>query len=70
MFHRKKRFGSHALIDLPDETDSFELQLRNFTDAISGRARAVNDATLALQLMELIDAIDASSSLGREVPIV
>ncbi len=54
----------------PHETDSFELQLPNFIDAISGRARAVNDATLALQLMELIDAIDASSSLGREVPIV
>ena len=57
-------------IDLPDETDSFELQLRNFIDAISGRAPAGNDAMQAHQLMEMIDAIYASSSPGREVPIV
>jgi predicted dehydrogenase len=56
-------------IELPDESDSFELQLRNFVDAISGRAPAVNDAAQALQLMEMLDAIYASSSLGREVPI-
>ncbi len=31
---------------------------------------AAFDATPALQLMELIDAIYASSSPGREVPIV
>lgn len=56
-------------IDLPDEADSFELQLRNFLDAIAGRAAAINSATQALQLMEMLDAIYASSSLGREVPI-
>lgn len=36
-------------IDSPDETDSFELQLRNFVDAINGRGRAINDARQALQ---------------------
>ena len=56
-------------IELPDDADSFELQLRNFLDAINGHAAAVNDATQALQLMEMLDAIYASSSLGREVPI-
>jgi predicted dehydrogenase len=56
-------------VDLPDETDSFELQLRNFVDAIRGRAAPVNDARQALQLMEMLDAIYASSALAREVPI-
>lgn len=56
-------------IDLPDEADAFELQLRNFLDAITGRAEAINNATQAVQLMEMLDAIYASSSLGREVPI-
>jgi predicted dehydrogenase len=56
-------------IVLRDERDSFELQLRNFVDAINGRAAAVNDAAQALQLMAMLDAIYASSSLGREVPI-
>ena len=53
----------------PDEADSFELQLRNFLDAISGRAEAINNAEQAVELMEMLDAIYASSSLGREVPI-
>ena len=49
--------------------DSFELQLRNFLDAIAGRAQPINSADQALQLMEMLDAIYASSQLGREVPI-
>ena len=56
-------------VDLPDDTDSFELQLRNFLDAIRGRAEPINSADQALQLMEMLDAIYASSSLAREVPI-
>jgi predicted dehydrogenase len=56
-------------VELPDETDSFELQLRNFVDAIAGRAEPINSADQALQLMEMLDAIYASSSLAREVPI-
>ena len=56
-------------IELPDAADSFELQLRNFVDAINGRASAVNDATQALELMEMLDAIYASSASGREVVI-
>jgi predicted dehydrogenase len=56
-------------IELPDDADSFELQLRNFLDAITGRATAINNAEQAVQLMEMLDAIYASSSLGREVPI-
>lgn len=57
-------------IDLPDEADSFELQLRNFLDAIAGSAPPINNGEQAVQLMEMLDAIYASSSLGREVPIV
>ena len=57
-------------VDLPDETDSFELQLRNFLDAVSGRAEAINNADQAVKLMEMLDAIYASSVSGREVPIV
>ncbi|MBA3387457.1 MAG: Gfo/Idh/MocA family oxidoreductase [Chthoniobacterales bacterium] len=56
-------------VPLPDHADSFELQLRNFLDAMAGRAPAINDARQALQLMEMLDAIYASSNLGREVPI-
>jgi predicted dehydrogenase len=56
-------------IELPDEADSFELQLRNFLDAVAGRGEAINNADQAVQLMEMLDAIYASSHLGREVPI-
>lgn len=56
-------------IELPDDTDSFELQLRNFVDAILGHESAVNNAEQAFQLMEMIDAVYTSSSLGREVLI-
>ena len=56
-------------VDLPDAADSFELQLRNFLDTIVGRAEPINSAEQAVQLMEMLDAIYASSRLGREVPI-
>ena len=56
-------------IEAADEADSFELQLRNFLDSIAGRSQPVNSAEQAVQLMEMLDAIYASSSLGREVPI-
>ena len=56
-------------VSIPDESDSFELQLRNFVDAIRGRAEPINNAQQAFQLMEMLDAIYASSKLGREVPI-
>ena len=62
------------LVSVPlsaDQTaNSFELQLRNFVEAIAGQAAPVNDANQAVALMEMIDAIYASSSAGREVPIV
>ena len=48
---------------------SFEMQLRNFADAIRGEAPAINDAEQAFELMEMIDGIYASSELGREVPV-
>jgi predicted dehydrogenase len=57
-------------IEPPDDADSFELQLRNFLDAIAGRAAPINSAEQAAQLMEMLDAIYASSTAGREVPIV
>jgi predicted dehydrogenase len=56
-------------VEVPDEKDSFELQLRNFVDAVQGRAEPINNAEQAYELMEMIDAIYASSRLGREVPI-
>jgi predicted dehydrogenase len=56
-------------VELPDNTDSFALQLQNFVDAIAGRAPAINNADQALALMQMLDAIYASSTLGREVPI-
>ncbi|MEP6936829.1 MAG: Gfo/Idh/MocA family oxidoreductase [Chthoniobacterales bacterium] len=49
--------------------NSFSLQLENFLGAIAGRTAAINDAEQAVALMEMIDAIYASSSLGREVPL-
>lgn len=52
-----------------DEPNGFELQLRNFLQAIAGEAKAVNNADQAVALMEMLDAIYASSELGREVPI-
>jgi len=48
---------------------SFEMQLRNFAAAIGGQASAINNAEQALELMEMIDGIYASSELGREVPV-
>jgi predicted dehydrogenase len=58
-----------ALEAKEDEPNGFELQLRNFVDAIKGEAVAVNDADHAVALMEMLDAIYAASALGREVPI-
>jgi predicted dehydrogenase len=52
-----------------DEPSGFELQMRNFLRAINGQAEPVNNADQAVALMEMIDAIYASSQLGREVPI-
>ena len=57
-------------LELPDATDSFELQLRNFLGAVAGREAPINSAEQAVQLMEMLDAIYASSALGREVPIL
>jgi predicted dehydrogenase len=52
-----------------DEPNGFELQIRNFLQAINREAEVVNNADQAVALMEMIDAIYASSELGREVPI-
>jgi predicted dehydrogenase len=49
--------------------NSFEMQLRNFAEAIRGEAPPINNAEQALELMEMIDGIYASSELGREVPV-
>ncbi|MFN2507809.1 MAG: Gfo/Idh/MocA family protein [Chthoniobacterales bacterium] len=56
-------------IALPDEADSFELQLRNFLEAVKNPTAAINSADQAVALMEMLDAIYASSTLRREVPI-
>src|ERR1700704_366896 len=52
-----------------DEPNGFELQLRNFVASIRGEAEPINNAEQAVALMEMVDAIYASSELGREVPI-
>ena len=70
MFEDQK--GELVKVDLKPETTArspFELQLQNFVEAVRGEAKAVNDADQAVALMEMIDAIYASSELGREVPI-
>jgi len=53
-----------------DEPNGFELQLRNFVGSINGESEPINNADQAVTLMEMIDAIYASSLAGREVPIV
>ena len=62
-----------TLLDQPleprDNTDSFELQMQNFVDAVTGRAVPTNSALQAVYLMEMLDAIYLSSSARREVPI-
>jgi len=37
--------------------------------AIGGQTPAINNAEQAVELMEMIDGIYASSELGREVPL-
>lgn len=67
------RDADGKLIDEPltpaDDADPFELQMRNFLDAINGVVAPINSAEQALYLMEMLDAIYLSSSTGREVPI-
>lgn len=53
----------------PDARTGFELQLRNFLAAIDDNIAPTNNASQAVALMEMIDAIYASSELGREVAI-
>ena len=67
------REGALEKMDLKPEVPAhppFELQLLNFTQAVRGEAPAINNADQAVALMEMIDAIYASSELGREVPIL
>jgi predicted dehydrogenase len=52
------------------EAHGFRFQLENFLEAIRGKAAPVNNADQAVELMEMLDAIYASSLAGREVPIV
>ncbi len=70
MFEDQK--GELTKVDLKPQATTrspFELQLQNFVEAVRGQAKAINDADQAVALMEMIDAIYASSELGREVPI-
>ena len=53
-----------------EEANGFQLQLRNFIESINGQAEPLNNANQAVALMEMLDAIYASSAAGREVPIV
>lgn len=49
--------------------NAFELQLENFLAAVAGEIEPENNAQQAVYLMEMLDAIYASSSMGREVPL-
>jgi predicted dehydrogenase len=51
------------------ETDFFAAQMTNFVAAIRGEAEPVNSVTQAVYLMEILDAIYASSASGREVQL-
>jgi predicted dehydrogenase len=53
-----------------DDQNGFELQMKNFLQAVAGTSEPVNNADQAVALMEMVDAIYASSASGREVPIV
>jgi predicted dehydrogenase len=67
------RNGELATVPLnakDDEPNGFELQLRNFIGVLRGETEPINNADQAVALMEMIDAIYASSAAGREVPIV
>lgn len=52
-----------------NEASGFELQLRNFISCLRGEAEATNNADQAVALMEMIDAIYASSDIEQEVAI-
>jgi predicted dehydrogenase len=52
------------------EPNGFSLQLRNFLESVTGKADPVNNVDQAVELMEMIDGIYASSELEREVPIL
>jgi predicted dehydrogenase len=49
------------------KTDFFAAQMANFVAAIRGEAEPVNSVTQAVYLMEILDAIYASSASGLEV---
>jgi predicted dehydrogenase len=66
---RQGELAAVALQAGEEEATGFELQLRNFLEAIAGQAAPINNAEQAVALMEMIDGIYASSELGREVPI-
>lgn len=59
-----------ALEAKQDEANGFQLQLRNFIESVNGEAEPLNNAKQAVTLMEMLDAIYASSIAAREVPIV
>jgi predicted dehydrogenase len=67
---RQEELVSIPLQAKQDEPNGFALQLRNFVESIAGEAEAINNADQAVALMEMIDAIYASSAAGREVTIV
>src|ERR1700738_3205711 len=53
-----------------DEPGGLQFMLQNSVASTNGGSEPVNSADQAVALMEMIDAIYASSSAGREVPIV
>lgn len=62
-----------TVVDRPlkprEKGDSFALQMENFLAAILDKTEPTNNARQAVYLMEMLDAIYHSSSIGREVPI-
>ncbi len=71
LFEDKKGKLVPATLDaVNNEPGGFELQLRNFLESVSGETEPVNNAQQAVELMEMIDGIYASSDLGREVRLL
>lgn len=66
---REGTITSFPLEAAEDEPGGFELQLCNFIDAVHGEVAPINNAEQAVELMEMIDGVYASSELGREVPV-
>jgi predicted dehydrogenase len=69
LFEDQKGELVEAHLDPPPKENEFTLQMDNFLKSVAGEEKPINDARQAVYLMEMLDAIYASSAHGREIPI-